>query len=113
MQIKRTTTDDTSRLREIALSAKRHLGFSDDWMTHRESRLTLSPEYVSRHEVYAACIGPEIVGFSAILTHECRCTLDQFWVIPEHQRKGIGGALFDQHRVQCRRSIASTVFTGP
>lgn len=103
MEIRRANPDDTNRLREVAIAAKRHWGFSDDWMSEWASRLTLTPEYVRDYEVYAACIGSEIIGFSAIVLDERVCILDHIWVVPEHMRQGIGRALFAHAR---QRAVA-------
>jgi GNAT superfamily N-acetyltransferase len=57
--------------------------------------LTISPEFVSQREVYAAFVEGEPVGFYALVGEGPKIELEHLWVLPERTGLGLGHALFD------------------
>jgi N-acetylglutamate synthase-like GNAT family acetyltransferase len=94
IQIRRAKPDEANLLTAIAHAAKRHWGYPENWIEHWKNDLTITPEFILRHEVYAALAGEEIVGCCALVRDEERAELEHMWIKPEHIGTGVGRALF-------------------
>jgi hypothetical protein len=70
MQIRVARPEDAGELTEIAFAAKRHWGYPDRWIQSWREVLTLTPEFIDRHETYAAVVGLDPVGFYALSAKE-------------------------------------------
>jgi ribosomal protein S18 acetylase RimI-like enzyme len=81
-------------LTEIAHVAKRHWGYPEEWMKLWRGSLTLSAEYISRHEVFVCQFDEKIVGFYALIQSETFWELDHLWILPEFMSRGFGRRLF-------------------
>jgi len=92
--IERAGIETHLRLTEIAHAAKRHWGYPERWMQLWRDALTITPEYISGNEVYAARLGDEVVGFYALMGSGARLTLDHLWLAPAQIGTGIGKTLF-------------------
>lgn len=92
--IRRASPADAPALTGIAHSAKRHWGYPERWIEIWKVALTITPEFISNNEVYVACIGSEIAGFSALVTAEDKVWLEHLWVSPTQIGTGLGKALF-------------------
>lgn len=93
-RIRRATSADAIALTEIAHAAKRHWGYPERWIEIWKENLTITPDFISTHEVYVACVEGEIAGFSAVGATEGRVWLEHLWVLPEHIGTGLGKMLF-------------------
>jgi N-acetylglutamate synthase-like GNAT family acetyltransferase len=94
IQIRRAKPDEASVLTEIAHAAKRHWGYPENWIEHWKDDLTITPEFILRHEVYVALAGEEIVGCCALVCGAEQAELEHMWIKPEHIGTGVGRALF-------------------
>lgn len=94
MKIRRAVSSDASILTQIAHDAKRYWGYPEHWIQHWESELTLSSDFISHNQVYAAEQNDEIVGFYALILRGERAELEHMWVAPAHIGEGIGKELF-------------------
>src|SRR5260370_12396351 len=94
IQIRRAKPDEAATLTEIAHAAKRHWGYPENWIEHWKDDLTITPEFVSKHRVYAALDGEEIVGCCALVLSDSMAELEHMWIKPEHIGTGVGRALF-------------------
>ena len=92
--IRRATPADAPALTGIAHAAKRHWGYPERWIAAWKDALTITPDFISNNEVYAACLGGEITAFSALVTAEGKVWLEHLWVSPKHIGTGVGKALF-------------------
>lgn len=92
--IRRATAADALALTEIAHAAKRHWGYPERWIEIWKDALTITPDFISTHEVYLACVDGKIAGFSALVADEGRVWLEHLWVSPQHIGTGVGKALF-------------------
>ena len=92
--IRRAVPDESTTLTRIALDAKRHWGYPDDWIKHWESDLTISPEFINNNQVYVAEQGGEIQGFYALCINDTKAELEHMWVAPQVIGTGIGKELF-------------------
>ena len=85
---------DAARLTEIAFAAKRHWGYPERWIESWRDALTITPEFLARHETFSAVMDGKIVGFCSLGQKESHAELLHLWVLPERMGQGIGRALF-------------------
>lgn len=95
MEIRRAGPGDADALSRVAFAAKGHWGYPDGWMERWREGLTISPEFVSQWEVYAAFAEGEPVGFYALVGENSKIELEHLWVLSECMGLGLGRALFD------------------
>lgn len=91
--IRRAQTIEAPILTQIALAAKRHWGYPENWIDAWREDLTITAEFVQYHEVFAAVVNDTLIGFYALVKCEERTVLDHLWVLPEWIGKGIGRQL--------------------
>ena len=94
LQIVRAQPEEAPTLTHIAFRAKRHWGYPEPWIESWREILTIRPEYVARHDTYAARIGDRTVGFYSLSSEGGVSRLEHLWVLPEAMRQGVGRALF-------------------
>ena len=103
MIIRRACEAEADALTEIALSAKRHWHYPEDWIRRWQGALTISPGYVADYPTFVAVVGAEIVGFGAVQIAAGEAVLDHLWVLPQYMGRGVGRALF-QHAEEIARA---------
>lgn len=108
IDIRRAVAADAQTLTEIALAAKRHWGYPEDWMRLWTPALTITPELIASLEVWLAAQTDEVLGFCALRCKGHRATLEHLWIRPEHLRQGVGTRLFE-HAVERARSAGCRV----
>src|SRR5258708_5663712 len=94
VQIRRARPDEAGVLTEIAHAAKRHWGYPENWIRQWKSDLTITPEFITKNEMYVAMNGEEILGCCALAFRESLAELEHMWIRPEHIGAGVGRALF-------------------
>ena len=94
LQIRRAKPDEADVLTAIAHAAKRHWGYPENWIEHWKADLTITPEFIAKHEVYVALFEEEIVGCCALVCGDSMAELEHMWIKPEHIGTGVGRALF-------------------
>ena len=94
IDILRATSDQAETLTQIAFAAKRFWGYPERWIQLWSPILTITPEFIEKHETYVAFLENETVGFCAISKEEDRASVEHMWVLPEFMGKGIGAELF-------------------
>jgi GNAT superfamily N-acetyltransferase len=94
MQIVPAKPDDAATLTAIAFAAKRHWGYPERWIESWHDLLTVSPEFIAKHETYAAIIDGRIAGFYALGRKGDRADLLHMWVLPDAMGRGVGRSLF-------------------
>jgi GNAT superfamily N-acetyltransferase len=93
--IRKAIPEEAAALSNIAVQAKAHWGYAKEQLELWGSEfLTVSPEYISDHHVWVACIHSVAVGFSGVSIHDAEAELDHLWILPEHIGQGIGTQLF-------------------
>lgn len=92
--IRPAATNEASVLTGIALDAKRHWGYPEDWIKHWESDLTISSDFIRDNHVYVAEEEGEIRGFYALCVTGNKAELEHMWVTPALIGTGIGKELF-------------------
>ena len=96
--------DDAAVLTAAAHESKETWGYPRAWIESWKDQLTLTPEYIRRHEVYAGWVGAELAGFYALVDQDSHWCLDHFWVRREYVRQGVGRRLFTDAVNRIRRS---------
>ena len=94
MQIVRAQPSDAAALSAIARAAKAHWNYPTTWLEQWRAQLTITLEFVSANETYAAFIESRIVGFHALVVTPATVRLEHLWVLPEAMSRGIGRELF-------------------
>jgi len=98
----RATLTDAARLTEIALASKRHWGYPESWMRRWTAGMTLTPDFITRNEVYVAEREGEMVAFYGLIPSKPKAILEHLWVLPEFMGQGIGRGLFAHALSRCR-----------
>ena len=93
LHIRRAMPDEAEALTKIAHAAKRYWGYPENWIERWKADLTITPEFISKNEVYVAVAGEEIVGCCAIVCGDLLAELEHMWIKPEHIGTGMGRAL--------------------
>ena len=101
-QIERCTVDQAPVLTEIAHAAKRHWGYPERYIEAWSESLTVGPEMVRHHQVWACRVGEEVAGFYVLMRSGYRMELEHLWVRPDFIGKGIGRYLM-HHAVRLAR----------
>ena len=94
MRIREALKDEAAVLSRIALEAKRHWGYPEDWIQYWSDDLTISPEFITQNQVFVAESENEIIGFYALVPSGRNAELEHMWVAPKHIGTGVGKELF-------------------
>ena len=86
--------EEATTLTQIALDAKRYLGYPEHWINHWESDLTITSDFIRDNHVYVAEEDDEIRGFYAFRVTGAKAELEHMWVTPARIGTGIGKELF-------------------
>ena len=92
--IRSASPEDAQTLTTIALDAKRHWGYPENWIKHWEADLTISSDFIRDNHVYVAEDNGEIRGFYALCVAGDKAELEHMWVTPAVIGTGIGKELF-------------------
>ena len=102
VEIVRATKYQADSLTRIAFDSKRHWGYPERWIQIWSPTLTVSEEFIERHDTYIAYVKGKLVGFYAISIKSDKASLDHFWVLPEYMGQGIGASLFNHAYSRCK-----------
>ena len=91
--IQRGASEDAAPLSALALRAKGHWGYPEQWLAAWKPELTLSPADIDGMHVHVARWGGRIAGFYALQGRGATLSLEHFWVDPVDMGRGIGRAL--------------------
>ena len=100
---------DATDLTTLAHEAKRHWGYSDEWMALWRDELTFTPEYLAQHAVHVAVVSERMVGVYALIRSEPEPELDHLWVHPDCLGRGVGRALVDHATLTARTWGATSI----
>lgn len=89
-------------LTAIAISAKRHWNYPEEWIQYWIPSLTISEEDISQNETWIAILNETPIGFYSLKNEGEDLYLDNLWILPEHMGKGIGRALFEHALERCK-----------
>lgn len=100
-EILRASPDQAKSLTHIAFAAKRYWGYPERWIEIWSPILTISNEYIKKHDTYFASLDGKPAGFYAISVEGEKASLEHLWVLPEHMGKGVGMNLFKHALFRC------------
>ncbi|MEP6937310.1 MAG: GNAT family N-acetyltransferase [Chthoniobacterales bacterium] len=104
MKIVRASAEHAVELTDIAYRAKRHWGYSEEWIQRWRDVLTISPDFITREETYCAVEENAAIGCHALIRADTTLRLEHLWVLPRAMHRGIGRALF-QHAMARARTL--------
>ena len=93
IEIVRAQPEDANTLTGIAIAAKRHWGYPENWMVKWQEVLTISPDSVSANMVYKAIRNGKIIGFYELINTHTKLELKHLWVHPDEIGHGVGKQL--------------------
>jgi GNAT superfamily N-acetyltransferase len=95
ISIRPARADEGERLRAIALAAKAHWGYDEDWVRGWAAQGDFSPEALAARPVLVAELGGHALGFASLIPRGEVCVLDDLWIDPDWMGHGIGTRLFE------------------
>jgi len=93
---------DASRLTTIAHAAKRHWNYPEEWIIEWREQLTVTPDYIEEHRVFAIEVDGAVAGFYALQGDGPAVELDHMWLDPQFIGQGLGRRLVEHAMVQAR-----------
>jgi GNAT superfamily N-acetyltransferase len=101
--ISRATPNDTDSLTQIAIFAKRHWNYPEEWIQYWMTKgLVITPEYILANETWLAQIEDKSVAYYSLIKNDEGLWLDNLWVLPEYIGQGIGKHLFNHALERCK-----------
>ena len=94
--------EDAGALTRIALAAKRHWNYPEEWIRLWRRDLVVTDGYMHDHPVYVAVIDRSPVGFVALDMRAGSEEVDHLWVLPRWMGRGIGRRLMERALAHCR-----------
>jgi N-acetylglutamate synthase-like GNAT family acetyltransferase len=85
---------DARRLTAIALAAKRHWGYPEEWLRMWREELTVTADRTREWAVWCAEVDGTVVGFCALSGEPPDGELEHLWVEPDSMGRGVGSGLF-------------------
>ncbi len=83
MKIVKASPGDAPALSAIAWAAKAVWGYPSLWMDQWREQLTITPDFISENETFAAVVDRQKVAFYALLSRPAALRLEHLWVLPE------------------------------
>jgi ribosomal protein S18 acetylase RimI-like enzyme len=104
MHIRIAKTSEAAQLSGLAVTAKRHWGYSTETMKRWEPDLTVSAESIQGNPTFVAEANDIVLGFYMLSLDDGIWELEHLWVAPERMRAGIGRSLLMHAAAQIRAS---------
>ena len=99
---------DAATLSRIAIAAKRHWGYPDEWIELWRRELTVTPANIERDYVSIAEVSGQAAGFVSVSVAARDAEIEHLWVLPEFIGLGVGRTLLQQALDWCAsRGLAS------
>jgi GNAT superfamily N-acetyltransferase len=95
------------RLKEIGIESKAHWGYDEEFMSRFARVISMSSEYVRKHDVWVLETAGDIAGFYGLIHREDLCELDHLWLLPRFIGSGLGRLMFE-HAVRRAGEIGAT-----
>jgi N-acetylglutamate synthase-like GNAT family acetyltransferase len=95
LHIRRAAPDEAGALTSLAHAAKRYWNYPEAWIEHWKTDLTITADFIARHEVYVAMIEGTIAGCCALVVGNSRAELEHMWIDPQQMGNGVGRSLFE------------------
>jgi N-acetylglutamate synthase-like GNAT family acetyltransferase len=102
MTIREARADEAGVLTQLAMRAKAAWGYDDAFMEACRDELTLTPEKIARWKVWVAEADGVVAGMIALNLDNDVAQLEDFFVEPGLQGRGVGRALMATLLAACR-----------
>ena len=106
LRIRDARADDAIALTQIAIAAKSGWGYPQRMLELWLPQLTISPESIENRIVDVAEFDGDAVGFGGLDVRGHPPEIDDLWVLPDFQFRGIGKSLF---RNLCKTAFESQI----
>ncbi|MFP9098347.1 GNAT family N-acetyltransferase [Flavobacterium sp. RHBU_24] len=94
MKIEKAQKEDSAIFTDITYKGKAFWGYSVEQLEQWKNELTISPEYIEKHETYKLLIGEKIIGYYSFWKVDDKTIkLDDIFLLPEYIGKGYGRIL--------------------
>ena len=84
VQIRRASPRDAKTMTQVAISAKRHWNYPEDWIEIWTPQLTFNPGYFEENESWVAIVSDVSAGFYTIQEKHRKAWIENLWVLPEY-----------------------------
>ena len=114
-RLRDATVSDLPDLGHVALRAKRHWQYPEQWIEAWSDSLKLRPEEFAVSRVFVAESRGRLLGFCAIAPAPPSWSLEHMWVLPEFMGRGVGTALFRAacEHVKTRGGVTLSIESDP
>jgi len=106
--VRRARVEEAGALTELAMRAKASWGYDAAFMAACRDELTLTPQKLAAWTVWVAEADREIAGMVA-LSLDGGAEVEDFFVEPAFQGRGVGAALMAELLAACRRAGAAVL----
>lgn len=96
-------SDEGPALSALAMEAKAHWGYDDEFLEQCRSELTITYGKIGRQRVRVAEVAGEIAGFSALRVDEGSASLEYLFIHPRYIGMGLGHRLVGELLEYARR----------
>jgi GNAT superfamily N-acetyltransferase len=93
--IRAARPEEGERLREIAIAAKAHWGYDEEWVRWWAGSGDFSPEALTSKPVLVAEADDRVIAFAILIPRGDVAWLDDLWVEPAWIGRGVGTRLFE------------------
>jgi GNAT superfamily N-acetyltransferase len=102
LSVRRARTDEADALTELAMRAKASWGYPPEFMAACRAELTMSRQKIAGCEMWVAELDGRLAGMIALRVDGAAAELNDFFVEPDLQGRGVGGALMARFIEACR-----------
>jgi GNAT superfamily N-acetyltransferase len=95
VSIRPARPDEGERLRQIAIDAKSHWGYDEDWVRSWAAQGDFSPAALTSKPVLVVESGGCAIAFAMLIPKGDVAWLDDLWVEPSWIGRGVGTLLFE------------------
>jgi N-acetylglutamate synthase-like GNAT family acetyltransferase len=102
MLVRAATVAECDRLTEIALAAKRHWRYPEEWIELWRSELIYSPERFVAEEIFVVERDGRVDGVCSLCFDGDSVELESLWVDPKAMGHGLGRVLLEEAIARAR-----------
>ena len=110
MQIRRAMVNEARELSALVLAAKRHWGYSTAQMSIWKPDLEITAATLLTGHSFVAEQEGKLVGFYSLAASSDTWELENLWVLPEFNGRGIGRALLAHVQATAASAGASSIY---
>ena len=107
--IRKANSVDAPRLSEIAVQAKSHWGYPQQWFDLWGDMFEITPVYINTNFVRVAVVQDILCGFVALSLEKNLAELEHMWVLPGYMGQGIGGMLMQHAMNYCQKNNIESI----